>query len=617
MLQTTIGQLLVNDVLPEANRDHNRVLTKDAVDDMLSQIVKTDPDKYKEISHKLMQLGRHAAFEEGTTLKLSSLNAPFDKSQQMAHIDKQERRIERDKTLTPEEKDKARVLVYGEMQKHLTDETYNQALAQNNPFALQVKSKARGNPSQLTAILTTPSVYQDSKDNTIPVFIKHSYAEGLDPHEYWAATYGARKSIISTKFATREAGALGKQMGVALSALVVTRDDCGTPYGIPVKADDRDNIGTVLARNTAGFTAGTVVDKNVLAGIKKKGVENIIVRSPVTCSLPEGVCQQCVGIRDSGKFPEIGHHVGYNAASAMAEQIAQNQLNMKHTGGQTHGGKAIYAGFDVINSLAQVPKTFPNRAAVAEMDGRVTKIESAPQGGMHVFVNDVAHYVSPDLMLNVKEGDAVEAGDQLSDGIVNPAEAVQYKGIGEGRRYYAERFTEAFKDSKFGVNRRNAEVLARAAVDHVAINEPEGLGDFLPGDIVKYNALAHTYKPRKDARMLEPKKAVGQYLEQPALHFTVGTRVTNNVADKLKQFDVESVMAHPQPVGFTPNMVSLTKVPQHETDWMARLGSSYLESRLLQDVHRGAESRAHGLNPLPGIAAGTEFGQQKGKDFSY
>ena len=616
MMQTTIGQVLVNDALPAEYQNHSRVMTKDAVDDMLADVVKKDPEKYKDISHKLMQLGRNAAFEEGTTLRLSTLIPPFDKTEFMDHIDKQERRIAKDKTLTPQEKETALVTIYGDMQKFLTDETYKQALAQGNPFALQVKSKARGAPSQLAAILTTPSIYQDSKDRVIPTFIRHSYAEGLDPHEYWAAMYGARKSIISTKFATRDAGALGKQLGVAMSSLVVTKDDCETPYGIPVRADDKDNLGTVLARKTGNFPAGTVIDKNVLASFQKNKVENIIVRSPITCNLPEGVCKQCVGIRDSGTFPEIGHHLGYNASSALAERIAQGSLNVKHTGGQT-GGKETYGGFDIINSLAQVPKTFPHRASVAELDGKVTKIEPAPQGGTHIYINDQPHYVAPELVVTAKEGDRVEQGDQLSEGIVNPADAVKYKGIGEGRRYFAERFTQAFKDTKLDVNRRNVEALARSAIDHVAIGEQGGLGDFLPGDVVKYNSLAFTYKPRKDAKMLDPRKAVGQYLESPALHYTLGTRITNKVADQLKQFDVESVMAHPDPVGFTPNMVSITKVPQHENDWMARLGSSYLETRLLQDVHRGSTSNIHGLNPLPGIAKGTEFGRPKGKEFTY
>jgi len=618
MSQTTIGQVLVNDALPLKFRDYDRTLTKGEADALLAQIAKDAPSKYREISWKLMQLGREASFSEGTTLKLSDLRLPFDKSDILNHVNAQEKKILADKTMTPEDKEKALEAVYGEIQQFIVDQTYKSALAANNPFALQVKSKARGNPSQLAALLSTPAIYQDAQDRTIPVFIRKSYAEGLDPYEYWAATYGARKAIISTKFATRDAGALGKQFGTAVSTMVVTKDDCGTPYGVPVATDDDDSLGSVLARPAANFPAGTVVNKAVLAELKKKKVDEVVVRSPMTCNLADGLCKQCVGIRESGRFPEIGYHVGLNAASALAERIAQSQLNQKHSGGQQDSkGNVVYAGFDIVDNLAKIPKTFPHRAAIAELDGTVDKIEPAAQGGSNIYVDGKVHYVAPDLAVQVEKGQKVEAGDQLSSGIINPADAVRYKGIGEGRRYFANRMTQAFRDTKYDVNRRNVEVLARAMIDHVAVSEPEGLGNFLPGDVISYNALADSYKPRKDAQMLEPRKAVGQYLEEPALHYTIGTRVTKQMADRLKKFGVQSVLSHSQPAGFTPNMVSVIKVPQYGDDWMARLGSTYLQSRLLQDIQQGAESRVHGLHPLPGIAKGVEFGRPKGKKFGF
>ena len=217
----------------------------------------------------------------------------------------------------------------------------------------------------------------------------------------------------------------------------------------------------------------------------------------------------------------------------------------------------------------------------------------------------------------MKVGDKVEAGDQLSQGIINPAEAVKYKGIGEGRRYFAERMTQAFKDSQYNINRRNVEVLSRSLIDHVHVDDQEGVGDSLPGDIVSYNALAYSYKPRPDAKSVKPKQAIGQYLEQPVMHYSIGTRVTPNVAAKMGEYDINSVMVHPQQPGFTPQMLSVVKVPGETDDWMARLGSTYLESRLLEDVHRGSKSKMHSLNPIPSLAKGTEFGQQQGKNFTY
>ena len=614
---TTIGKALVNAALPAGYQVDNTTLGKKEADDLLAEIAKTNPEEFKDISFKLQRLGSEASFDEGTTISLDDIGVPFDKSDMLTHVKQQERRIAADKSLSPKEKSQALEAIYAEVQKYFTDRTMVEALAVNNPFAMQVKSKARGSPSAIAALMTTPSIYQDAYDRTIPVFIRNSYAEGLDPHEYWAATYGARKGVISTKFATRDAGYLGKLFGGAVQTQVVTENDCGTPFGIPVKADDGDNIGSVLARPVGNFPAGTVITKHVLAAAKKANQDEIVLRSPTTCGSKQGVCKQCVGIREGGDFPEIGHHIGLNASSALAERIAQSSLNVKHTGGQSDGEERVYAGFDVLKGLSEVPQNFPHRSALAELDGKITSIEEAPQGGYNVIVNDQPHYVGPDLKLSVKEGDEVEAGDQLSAGIVNPAEVVKYKGIGEGRRYFAERLTQAFRDSGLDVNRRNVEVLARGMIDHVRVDEPEGVGSYLPGDVVSYSNLAYTYKPRKDAQHLDPKKAVGLYLESPALHHTIGTRITKKMADQLGKHGVSSIMAHRDNPGFESNMVSVVKVPEHTDDWMARLSSNYLQTRLLEDVQRGSTSQIHGIHPVPGLAKGVEFGRPKGKDFTF
>lgn len=615
-MATTIGQILVNEALPPDFRDETRTLGKSETDKLLASLAQAHPELYRDISHKLVELGRNAAFDEGTTLRLSDIRVPVEKKALLEHVRQQEDRIRADKTMTPEEKQDTLEEVYGDVNDALKKMTYDAALARENPFALQVKSKARGNPDQLAMLLTTPGVYQDAKDRIIPVFINRSYAEGLAPHEYWAATYGARKGVISSKFATRQAGYVGKLFGMAVMDSVVTEDDCSTPYGIPVKSDDDDNIGSVLARPAAGFDAGTVIDKSVMAQLKAKKVDEISVRSPITCGAKQGVCKHCVGIREGGKFPEIGYHIGLNAASALAEQIAQSSLNVKHSGKKAKG-QSTYSGFNVIKNLATVPQTFPDRATVADHDGTVTKIEEAPQGGYHVFIDDAQHYVPQDMPVLVKEGDVVEAGDQLSDGIVNPADVVRLKGLGEGRRYFANRLTQAFRDTNFGVNRRNAEVLARSIVNHVQVEDPEADGGNLPGDVVTYSSWSQGYRPRPDAKRFAPKAAVGSYLEEPALHYTIGTRVTKSVADTLKRHNVQDVLAHPNPVGVAPAMLSVVKTPEYTNDWMARLSSSYLQKRLLEDVHEGATSNIHGIHPIPGIAKGVEFGESKGKGFTY
>lgn len=613
MLKSTIGQILVNDTLPAEYRDYDRRLTKDAADDLLAEIARKDPAKYREISHELLGLGSETSFLEGMTLRLSDLETPIDKSDILRHVDEQEKAIMQDKSLNETEKKQVLSKIYSDVHDMIKKQTYAAALKKNNPFAIQVKSKARGNPEQLSALMSTPGVYQNARDEIVPVFIRNSYAEGLEPHEYWAATYGARKGVISTKLSTRSAGALGKQLGTAVSDLVISGNDCETPYGIPVPAADEDNVGSVLARPAENYPAGTVLREETLTDLKSKDVDEIAIRSPITCSYHEGICKKCAGQREDGKFPEIGHHLGLNAASALAERVAQGSLNQKHSGGQAGNREKdeVYGGFDVINSLANIPKTFPHRATVSEVAGKVEKIEPAAQGGSNVWIEGKSHYVPPELRVEVKEGAAIERGDALSGGIVNPADIVKYKGIGEGRRYFAERFTKAFRESGNKAHRRNVEPLARAIIDHVAISDMEGEGNFMPGEIVSYNSLAKAYRPRPDARMKNTNQAVGGYLDQPALHYSIGTHLTKKMAATLDKHGIKSVMVSDKAPSFEPGMVSATKVPEHWNDWMARLGSTYLQSRLLQDVQQGSESKPGGLHPIPTIATGKTISQNK------
>lgn len=996
-MATTIGQIIVNEALPEKYRNYERTLGDSELNSLLEEIIRNDPDKYNEVASKLMRIGNKAAFEEGTTLRLSDIAPPFDRSGMYKELDRIEDKIYADKTMTDEQKRNLLSDVYSKLYAQTKKDAYASALKANNSFALQVKSKARGNEDQLSAMINTPGVYQDASGKTIPLFIRHSYADGLSPSEFWASLYGARASVISTKFATARAGELGKLFNSASVEQVVTEDDCGTPNGLPVKADDPDNVGAVLASPAGGYDAGTVITKSVLSDLKAAKVDTIAVRSPVTCNAKNGVCSHCAGIRENGKFPEIGYNLGLNSASALAERIAQGGLNMKHCivegtlvrmadgskkaienivhgdivlGSDMHGnvtptkvvalydngieecvrtrfiengtqrrnnpgiildstdvhkilgtrvvtgqleeklnwvprkleigkksreffgytvssfddsgmvdeplamllgvligdgcytdsvsgvylscaddteiddlertitdydlklhrlkyhggiyymvsqhssvrgknavknylrdngmygkkanekelppsvhtwdnrsvgaliggfiaadgcvystdkfgkpgvafastsrtlleqireiihlrfgilgsritktssektfsgnydllqftvtkpsevkklydntsipgvkrerlrrmleaykpGKNFvrtafkrveqipigkkhvydievehpdhlfvlanglivsnsgkkqqgvgYSGFDMLKRMATIPEVYRDKATVSEIDGRIEKIEKAPQGGEYVYVNDQRHYVPSGYDLLVKEGDEVEAGDQLSDGVISPADAVRLKGIGEGRRYFTERFTKAYRDSGYKTNRRNVEAVAKALINNVVVEDQDAEGQMLPGDNVSYARWAWGYKPRTNSVQAAPSKAIGKYLEQPALHYTIGTRITKRVADELNKFKVPSVLYNDQPVGVRPEMQSVVETTGQTDDWMGRLATTYIGKRLIEDVQRGAESNSQGINPYPAVAKGTTLGQwgtlgHKNEEFHY
>lgn len=296
--------------------------------------------------------------------------------------------------------------------------------------------------------------------------------------------------------------------------------------------------------------------------------------------------------------------------------VLENGLIVSNSG-KKRAGKTTYSGFDVIKNLATAPKQFEHEATVAEIDGKVESIEEAPQGGWYITIGDQKHYIHPDLGPKVKPGDIVEAGDALNEGIPAPADVVRLKGIGEGRRYFAERFTDAVKDTGLKAHRRNAEVLARSIIDHLKIDELQDSENGLPGEVVNYSGWAKQYTPRKGHEVLDPDSAKNKYLEQPALHYSIGTRVTPSVAKKLKKHGIQEIDVYDKPPNVSPYMVGVAKTPEYKNDWVARLGSSYLKERLSEDIRKGSFSDVHGVHPLPGVAKGVTFGNPRPGEVGY
>ena len=399
-----------------------------------------------------------------------------------------------------------------------------------------------------------------------------------------------------------------KQLNGANLDLVVTQHDCGTKNGIPVDVDDGDNVGAVLSKSTAGHPAGTILTQKILSDIKKAGKDRISVRSSMTCESHGGICAKCAGTREKGGLPALGDNVGLAASSALSEPLSQSLLSAKHTAGVANSQKPT--GFKAINALFQVPDTFPDKASLSEHDGTVDKIEKAPQGGFNVTAGGHTHYVSPDHEVLVKHGDKVESGDRISTGTINPSDMVRLKGIGAGRLNLLKQIQDTFKESGIPVSRRNAEMVVRGVVDHVRINDADSTSSYLPDETVEYSAFSKDYKPHKDATVMYPTKALNHYLEAPVLHYSIGTRVTPSVAKTLGDLGEDQVLVSPHKPAFEPHMVRLMENPSHDKDWMAQMGTSYVQKNLKKNVISGdVYSDLHGTNPIPGLAYGKEFGR--------
>lgn len=267
-----------------------------------------------------------------------------------------------------------------------------------------------------------------------------------------------------------------------------------------------------------------------------------------------------------------------------------NGAVVKNTGGQAKGGKKSFSGFDYISQFVQVPDDFRDRAAVSELSGMVEKVEEAPQGGHHITVNGQQHFALPGFAATVKVGDNVEAGDQLSEGLVNPADIVRLRGLGEGRRYYAERLGQILSDSGNPPDKRNMEIIARATIDTYRTDDPDADSDYMPDESVRASSFMKNYKPPVDTVATRLDKASGGYLQQPVLHYSIGTQLTPKMVERMRGAGVEEVMTSKTTPWFKPEMKRLRVASHDSKDWLVSLGTSYLSGQMRDALERGDET---------------------------
>lgn len=611
-MQTTVGQVMVNAVLPPHLRNYTRVLDKKGIRELMDAVAnENDADLYRKVVQSLYRVGHESAQASGSSFSISDLKVPPKTSAMRAALQTKINEIVENPGLTDVQKAQVvKTVVFKSMP--AIDETMMAELkAAGNPFADQVASGSRGSAGDLRSMIVGDMLVTDHRDRVIPMPILKGFAAGTDPAEYWAGSYGARKGTLSTKLSVQRAGFLGKQLVQAAHKQVVTEHDCGTSRGIPVDSDDADNVGSVLAEDTGDHMSGTIVTprihKDLADNLKDK---KVMVRSALTCEASNGVCARCAGVRERGALPEVGDNLGVAAAQALSERLSQALLGVKHGGGRATGKEESDepTGFKLINQLVQVPKAFHGGAAVAKLDGIVREVKDAPQGGKHIVVGDVDHYVPADIAVTVKPGMRVEEGDLMSEGIPNPADMVAHRGIGAGRLDFVNLFRKAYKDSGLYANRRNVEVVARGLVNHVNVLESDGIDNALPDDLVEYSSIERNYQPRYGFKVIRPTMAVGHYLERPVRQYTIGTRITKRVASDLDAAGVKDLTVHAEPPPFEPRMVRAMEQSSIAPDWQTRLGGSYLERGLTDALHTGVPSELHSTSYIPALAKGKGFG---------
>ncbi len=614
MLKTTLGQVMINEALPPDLRDHERVLTKKKMGELATQLAEKYPDQYRQVMKKLHDIGKDASYTtNGLSFGLKHIKPTLAVRNAQLKMQGDLQKLFATTGINDKERDLRLLELASNAQRDLVDKVFTESHGEDNPLAQQVHGVGRGNKFSLNSLIGADMQYLDHRGEPIPIPVTRGYGQGLRPVEYFAGAFGTRKGVMDLKTATADAGFFGKQLTQMTHRLLVTQDDdddeerstTASDRGMPTDVDDVDNEGAMLSRPVGPYKRNTLLTPKILRDMKQMGVKDILVRSPLVGGPADGgVYAKDVGYREKHRLPPIGDYVGIAAAQALSEPVTQSQISSKHSGGV--GGAGAISGFKALNALVQVPKKYPGGATHTQLDGRVQEVRPAPQGGFYVQVGGQDHYVPADRDVSVKKGDELEAGDVISSGMPNPAEVVRHKGIGEGRRYFVQAMQQVMKNSGISSHRRNVELLSRGLINHVKLTDE--YGDYVPDDIVPYSALERNWTPRAGAISGAPQSMVGHYLEQPVLHYSIGTKIGKNVAANLNKYGIKTVQAHKEPAPFEPEMVRGMSNISNDPDWMTRMLGSYQEKGLMNSVHRGLSSDTSGSSYVPALARGEQFG---------
>ena len=595
---------MVDSVLPDGITSRGLDLTKGDIERLVLDSVEKDPESYKRVMEGIKDLGFSASLSEGITLGVEDLDPGFDKDEILREMD-----------LRVAAEPDRKMDIWMETVDKLTDATMEHGRRRGTDLAAMILSGARGNPSQYRAMVATPGIYTDYEDKPIPLFVRRSFGEGIRPIDMLASTFGTRKAVLATKRSTADAGDLGKMLASSASHLTVGDMEPQNPDRefIVLSTDDDSLRGRVLAEDFHGFNRGTVIAPHVEDRIRDFHGERVRVYSPLAEQTTESISGYAYGQSYSGHLPGRGFMAGATSGNALGEPLAQSGLNTKHLGGAFTGKKRVFSGFDYVSQFVQVPDAFRDKATVAESPGTVERIEDADHGGKYVYVDGVEYYTLPGLEPSVKPGDHVEAGDALSEGLVNPRDIVRLRGLGEGRRYWARRLQQLFNDSGIQTSRRHTEVLARAILDSVKITDPEGYHGYEPDTVTSYTRLAQQWEPREESRKIQTSspEAPGMYLEEPVLHYTIGTPLSTTMLKEIEDAGIPRIRVHHEPPPWEPILIRLrTSAGDTMDDWLARMNTSYLKRGLQDSGERGLDTNVReNRNPFPRMAYGEGFGE--------
>ena len=500
IVETSVGRIMFNEALPADYPFVNEQIGKGEMGRVTDTLITTyESTQMAAALDNLKSLSFRWATRSGVTFALDDVAVPPDKPKILDRYEKEAEKVESQYSrglLTDDERRQELIEIWMKA----TDEVTHAMQANFTPMnsiAVMSNSGARGNIDQVRQLAGMRGLVANPKGEIIPRPIKSNFREGLTVLEYFISTHGARKGLADTALRTADSGYLTRRLVDVSQEVIVREIDCGTDKGMTILVSELRNdhdwdarvFGRVLAEPVKDGRS-TILKKDAEVGrdelpiLRAQQLEEIVVRSVLTCESRTGVCARCYGTNLAlGRLVDIGEAVGIIAAQSIGEPGTQLTMRTFHTGG--------VAGIDITHGLPRVIELFEARhpkgaSELAEISGKVSIEEKEKAREIVVTSSDgeEARYMVPRrVRLRFGEGDEIAAGEQLFEGAADPKEILKIRGINAVQRYLVTEVQSVYTSQGVTIHDKHIELISKQMLRRVSVVEP-GDTEFLPGQLV-------------------------------------------------------------------------------------------------------------------------------------
>ena len=565
MIHTTVGRVIFNRILPPEVQFMNTVLEKTGVKDLIADVYDLCGEKVTtRVADAIKDIGFEYAMKSGTTIAVADITIPNEKYE---IIDKSQKEVDtinrnyRRGLLKEEERDKLVIDVWKKTTEDV-GKAVRDAMDPNGNLSIMASSGAtKGGFGPISQLAGMRGLMADPAGRIIRLPIQSNFREGLTALEYFISTHGARKGLADTALRTADAGYLTRRLVDIAQDIIINEEDCGTDEGIWIRKED-DVAGQKLKERLYGRSLATrvvdpntgeviaekneILDHDLIRKVLNAGIENVKVRSPLTCELIHGICARCYGMDlGRGNLVALGSAVGTVAAQSIGEPGTQLTLRTFHLGGVATGGD-ITTGLPRVEELFEARRTPKGEAVITAISGvahilltersgeqKMVRVEHselvsdeyeipeewtivAADGsgisagevianmgeaqinaqhdgrvrveGRKVFVayeqKESEDYEIPSTSrLLIHDGDMVEAGEALTEGSINPHTILKIKGREATQMYLLTEIQKVYRAQGQNINDKHFEVIIRKMTGKVQVIRP-GDSTYLPMNIV-------------------------------------------------------------------------------------------------------------------------------------